>query len=191
VATRTSGQHLNVQSLWEIIGQAGGNVTALAIVLAESGGNTHATHKNSDGSIDRGLFQINDRAHPDVSDACAFSPPCAASAAKKISNNWTNFHPWSTYNNGAYQRFLEQAKKGAPNATSGAFGTGIGNPTNLPNPLDAASAIPNFVNKLGVIFQGGFWLRVAMAFGGLVLIVLAVMAAGKEFGKGLPIPIPV
>jgi 3D (Asp-Asp-Asp) domain-containing protein len=56
---------------------------------------------------------------------------------------------------------------------------------------DTATAIPNFVNKLGVIFQGGFWLRVAMALGGLLLIGLAVTAAAKQFGKGLPIPIPV
>jgi Lysozyme like domain len=192
VATRTTGQHLNVQSLWELIGQAGGNATALAIVLAESGGNTHARHVNSDGSVDRGLFQINDRAHPDVPDSCAYSPPCAASAAKKISKNWTDFSPWTTYTSGAYRRFLDQAKKGSPNATSGAFGTGIGNPTGLPNPLDATGAVGDFLNKLGIIFHGGFWLRVAMALGGLVLIALALGAAFKQFGKGLPaIPIPV
>jgi len=191
VATRTAGQHLNVASLWELIGQAGGNVTALAIVLAESSGNTHAVNVNGDKSRDRGLFQINDRAHPDVSDACAFSPPCAASAAKRISKNWTDFTPWATYNNGAYRKFLDQAKKGSPNATSGAFGTGVGDPTNLPNPLDATGAVGDFLNKLGIVFHGGFWLRVAMALGGLVLIALALSAAFKQFGKGLPaVPIP-
>src|SRR4029077_18124595 len=69
--------------------------------------------------------------------------------------------------------------------------TGVGDPTNLPNPLDATGAVGDFLNKLGIIFHGGFWLRVAMALGGLVMIALALSAAFKQFGKGLPAePIP-
>lgn len=57
---------------------------------------------------------------------------------------------------------------------------------------DTVTAVPDFLRKLGVIFQAGWWLRVAMALGGIALIILALTAAFKEFSKGLPaIPIPV
>lgn len=83
--------------------------TMTAIALAESGGNTQATHTNTDGSIDRGLFQINNRWHPDVTDACAFDPVCATQAALKISNGGTSFGAWSTYTSGAYLHHMPSA----------------------------------------------------------------------------------
>ena len=39
---------------------------AVAVAQAESGGDPLATHVNADGSTDLGLWQINDRAHPDL-----------------------------------------------------------------------------------------------------------------------------
>lgn len=83
--------------------------TATAVALAESGGDPQAKHTNSDGSIDRGLFQINSRWHGDVTDACAFNPTCAAAAAYKISGSGTNFSPWTTYTAGTYRNFLSAA----------------------------------------------------------------------------------
>src|SRR5215469_18063594 len=62
-------------------GSGGDPVTATAVALAESGGNPAALGQNPDGSRDRGLWQVNDRAHPDVADACAFDPSCNAQAA--------------------------------------------------------------------------------------------------------------
>lgn len=95
--------------LAQAAGSSGDVTTAVAVALAESSGDSAAVGKNADGSRDRGLWQINDRAHPEVSDACAFDPSCNARAAYTISNGWTDFTPWTTYISGAYQQYLPSA----------------------------------------------------------------------------------
>lgn len=76
--------------------QAGGNPAvasmASAIALAESGGNPDAKNSNSDGSTDRGLWQIN-TVHGPLS---TFDPLNNAKAAVSISKNGTNWRPWCT-----------------------------------------------------------------------------------------------
>jgi hypothetical protein len=74
---------------------------AISVVLAESNGYEHATHTNADGSIDRGLWQINDKAHPNVSDAVAFDATQATKVARKIYDQTTSFRAWSSSTNGA------------------------------------------------------------------------------------------
>lgn len=92
-----------------LVKQAGGSSpTAVAVALAESGGNTAALHADI-GSYDRGLWQINSAAHPEVTDACAFSPVCSTNSARSISNGWTDFSPWSSYKYGGYQIYMPQA----------------------------------------------------------------------------------
>ena len=74
-------------------GISGGSlITGITIVLAESGGDTTITHRNVNGSIDRGMWQWNDRAHPEVSDACAFNPACATAQVKRYVPGYL---PWS------------------------------------------------------------------------------------------------
>lgn len=84
---------------------------ATALMTAESGRYTQAWHDNVDEatgnvtSIDRGLFQINDRWHPDLSDAEAYQPiPNARYAFKMSSGKY--FVPWMAYNSGAYKRYM-------------------------------------------------------------------------------------
>jgi hypothetical protein len=80
---------------------------AAAIAMAESSGDPRAVGVNrKPRSRDRGLFQINDRWHPEVSDSCAFDPRCNAEAAYEISNGGRNWRQWSTWHNGAYREFL-------------------------------------------------------------------------------------
>jgi hypothetical protein len=91
-------------------------VTAVAVALAESGCNPSvpdningATAGCPNGSRDRGLWQINDCYHPEVSDACAYDPQCNASAAYDISSAGTNWTQWSTYPD-LYLQFLDDAR---------------------------------------------------------------------------------
>src|SRR5579875_732127 len=77
--------------------------TIVAIAMAESCLSNTAQHVNADGSIDRGILQINNKAHPEVSDACAYNIQCAFNAAYTISNRGTDFTPWTTFVNGDYQ----------------------------------------------------------------------------------------
>jgi hypothetical protein len=46
---------------------------AVRVAECESGLDPKATHTNADGSIDRGLFQINTKWHPEAGDEIAFS----------------------------------------------------------------------------------------------------------------------
>lgn len=102
-------------ALAEILNDAGfpggtSQADGLAIITAESGRDPNAKHVNTDGSIDRGIWQINDKAHPDVSDATAYDPILSTKAALSISKGGTDYGPWSTFTNGAYEKHLEAAR---------------------------------------------------------------------------------
>ena len=84
-------------------------VVAVAVAMAESSCNPSATGQNP-GSIDRGLWQINNVYHPEVSDACAYQSQCNADAAWNISNHGGNWSPWSTYNSGVWENYLDTAR---------------------------------------------------------------------------------
>lgn len=98
-----------------------GLVMAIAISLAESGGNT--TVMSSAGDV--GLWQINLAAHPQYNTSWLQNPANNAAAAYAISSGGTNWRPWCTaYADGAcgtrggaflgtgspYQRYLIQAQ---------------------------------------------------------------------------------
>lgn len=166
---------LDKGTIWELVASrwSGANIPiGGAIVLAESGGKTCARNRNSNGSVDRGMWQINDRAHPDVSDACADDPVCSTNVAKRLfdgrGGKWTD---WSTFNSGAYKSF----EKGAPsiddaNVEEQGFAQ--------INPLNSAM---QFLEKLGVIFERGFWRRAGLVALGLVAAILAIVLIGKEY----------
>jgi hypothetical protein len=88
---------------------------AIAVCLAESGGRTDAVNVtgNTPPSRDRGLFQINDFWHSEVSDDCAFDAQCNVEAAYKISESGTNWNPWSAYQAGTYVDYLDRAEEAA------------------------------------------------------------------------------
>ena len=85
-------------------------VVAVAVEWAEAGGNTDAKHVNTDGSIDRGLWQINSRWHPEVTDAQAYDANASTDAAYRISFGGTVWTPWAVFNNGAYTRWIDSAR---------------------------------------------------------------------------------
>lgn len=93
--------------------------TIVAIAQAESSLNTSAQHTNSDGSIDRGILQINSRYHSEVSDSCAYDATCAFGQGYRISNKGTNFHPWATYTSGAYLRYMPTGSQGLASGSKG------------------------------------------------------------------------
>ena len=111
----TSGGALSATAVAALANAAGVPVdqlaTAVAIAMAESGLNPNATNVNTDGSVDRGLWQINNAAHPDVSDSSAFNPVTAAQDMLSISDGGTNWNPWVTYQTGAYLQYLPEAQQ--------------------------------------------------------------------------------
>lgn len=86
---------------------------AIALIGAESGRipNRRNTYGNEPAtSTDRGWWQINDHWHPEVSDAEADDPFASTRAALRISGAGSDFSPWSAFNNGAYEKYLDHAK---------------------------------------------------------------------------------
>lgn len=110
---------LTRQQVVDFASRAGFSGTArdiiVAIAAAESGFKTNARNVNTDANrtVDRGILQINNYWHPEVSDACADDPACAFQAGYRISSGGRNFQPWSTYTNGAYRRYLQPTQGGA------------------------------------------------------------------------------
>lgn len=98
-------------------------VDSVSVALAESGVYVSKTDEwkcdpiarfinlGTPRSTDRGIFQINDYFHPDVSDDEADTPLTAAKEAFRISKSGTNFTPWATWNAGvaAKRRAVAQA----------------------------------------------------------------------------------
>jgi Lysozyme like domain len=77
---------------------------AVSVCIAEGNGYEHATHINADGSIDRGLWQINDKAHPTVGDEAAYNASRATLIAHGVyMARGRTFNAWSAYQNGSYK----------------------------------------------------------------------------------------
>jgi hypothetical protein len=120
---------------WANNGDYGGNlVTATAVCVAESGGNAAIYYCDGNGTVgtyppvtcpggsyDRGLWQINSKAWPKVTDACAFQPACNANAAYAISAQGATFSPWAVYDGTGYTRYLAAAQTAVTGLTSGAL----------------------------------------------------------------------
>jgi hypothetical protein len=96
---------------------------AVAVALAESGGNPKA-HNPVAPDDSYGLWQINmyrglgpeRREQFDLdSNRELFDPAENARAAWEISGRGQSFGPWSTYTNGAYKQYLDEARRGVRN----------------------------------------------------------------------------
>ena len=68
---------------------------AVKIAYLESGFKVNSKHINSTNSIDRGIFQLNNRWHPEVSDECAYNLQCNVSEAIRIARD-SGWQQWST-----------------------------------------------------------------------------------------------
>ena len=93
-------------------------VTAVAVMTAESQRYTKAWHINMADdcitplSTDRGLFQINDKAHPTYTEEELFTPCTNVEAAKKIYvGRARSFNAWAAYNSGAYLKYVDAIQK--------------------------------------------------------------------------------
>ena len=88
-----------LEALWESAGGSpGAAFMAAEIAEAESGGQQYAVNDNSNGTVDRGYWQINS-SHGSLSTFGAYDN---ARAAVLISGDGTDWTPWTTYQTGAY-----------------------------------------------------------------------------------------
>jgi hypothetical protein len=88
-----------LERLWEDAGGSPSAATlAASVAMAESSGRQYATDYNSNGTVDRGYWQINST----WAALSTFSADGNARAAVQISHDGSNWTPWVTYNTGAY-----------------------------------------------------------------------------------------
>lgn len=94
---------------------------AYAVICAESGKDAGVTGPivsynplsigNPDGSIDRGLCQLNSKYHPEVSDDQAYTPISACIAMRRIyAESGKSFGQWVGYTSGAFRRYMTEAQ---------------------------------------------------------------------------------
>ena len=91
---------------------------AEAVALAESGGNPLATHVNSNGSTDLGLWQINNRAHPDLIASGDWRDPAANARMAYAVWQTSGWGAWTTYRSGAYLKYLTPCPAGVAGYTN-------------------------------------------------------------------------
>ena len=95
---------------------------AMAIILAESGGNPNAVNVNQssgkpwDNSKDQGLVQFNEywfwrsKNNRRVSDWVAFNPIAAITSFYWATGQGRSFSQWSSYNAGTHVKYLERCR---------------------------------------------------------------------------------
>lgn len=94
---------------------------AYAVICAESGKDAGITGPivsysplqigNTDGSIDRGLCQLNSRYHAEVTDDQAYTPASACAAMRRIYlASGKSFSQWAGYTSGAFRRYMTEAQ---------------------------------------------------------------------------------
>ena len=122
----------------------------VAVALAESGGNPSAVNRNTNGSIDVGLMQIN--SIHGYKEAEMKIPSRNMAAAWSISGEGRNWKPWVAFNTGAYLLHIPAAKAGVASLVGKgySFGTDL-NITNEPNPdnFQDNPLVPDSVEELG------------------------------------------
>lgn len=162
-------------------------ITATAIALAESGGDTGAYNDNpATGDLSYGLWQVNmigalgtkRRAEFGISsNGDLFNPQTNAKAAKSIFDQ-VGFSAWSTYKNGAYRAFLIIATQAAAHPENG---LGIGGKVGT-----VTDPAPDVLLPLKQLFTwlsqqlGPFFLRIAGFVGGAGLIIFGVILYVKK-----------
>jgi len=163
--------------------------TATAVALAESGGETTATNnKNTNGSIDYGLWQINTVHGSLLNQGDKFNPLDNARMAlvvwQRAGNKWT---PWTVYKTSAYRTHMGAATMGAaapidpqelvgsPGDTSTVpAGTTVGSsPLDMLGPI--GTALGSVVGIFNRLTSGSLWLRIGAFMLGSWLLILSLL----------------
>lgn len=179
-----------LEELW--IGAGGPRLEApyaAAIALAESKGVPTAEDHNQNGSIDRGLWQINS-VHGSLSTTdVAANAKAAVQVFNEAGKSWS---PWVTFKTGAYKAYLTPA-----NLRSGVKAGEAIEPRSILDPLtvgpeEAGNAIKEAFSWKGLT---GIMLKFVLLLAGAVLFVYGIMVAvrPRESAFSVPkvVPVPV
>lgn len=194
--------------------------TAAAIALAESSGDPNSVGHNANGSVDRGLWQINS-VHGSLSTTNVLAN---AKAAVKIYNE-SGWSPWTTFKTGAYQKhfssggvslepgaepkglFQQSLEAGgslleasgfgaAANAGAKAVGGKTGTEEGAAAIRSGEASIEKPLEKLGPPKWLNLLLTGVLLLAGAALVVYGIMVAVRPRESGfslprMPVPVPV
>ena len=119
IPSRTRFDKQELEDLWISVGGPKEVADiASAVALGESAGDPSNIYHNKDAqgnilSTDRGLWQINDKVHPEHNDNpdIWFLPTVNAAKAVAIYQGRQDFDRWNAYKNGSYRQFLTDKSK--------------------------------------------------------------------------------
>lgn len=167
-----------------------------AIALAESGGDPNATHRNSDGTVDRGLWQINSSHGYGTS---SLDPNQNIKQAVGVYHS-QGLTAWATFTSGAYLKYLPRnfdkialnnylkQHNGKPPGTAG-LTPGIKHL--VTNPVGTTTnAVSQGVNDIAGPIESTVMMGLKEAmyafaiFGGLMLVLLGLGMIGLDVGLG-------
>jgi len=174
-------------------------VTAVAVALAESGGRVDAVNRNTNGTTDSGLWQINSihqRAHPTWTVEALKNPQTNAEAMGVLSQKGASFSAWTgTYVKGLHRPYMERARIANEAAQDNPLSERLGDIAD-PSNLNPANVIDNVAGAIGSLTEAvaGFvsfvtdpdtWRRVAIVGLGAAVVVIgvSVVARGTEVGQ--------
>lgn len=103
----------------------------MAIAMGESSWNPNATHNNSNGSVDQGIFQINSIHKARYAGQNIFDPQTNVNIAYQVwKDAGGSWKPWVVYQTGAYQKYMQAVPAtrlvATPSVTGGIVTTGNG-----------------------------------------------------------------
>lgn len=154
-------------------------VIGVAVGMAESGGRTDATNRNTNGSTDYGVWQINS-IHKDALAMGNWSDINANARMAKLvfdqaGHSW---RPWVTYNTGSYRKFMSQGMAGAGNPTNVPPSSSVQNVADSSGPLDGITGFFHFIT------DAHNWLRLGFFAIGMVLLLIGIwQLTGIDAGK--------
>jgi len=160
-------QHFTYAQLEALWIQAGGDRASApimaAIAMAESSGIPTNVNHNSDGTVDRGLWQINSS---NVDSVSMFNPLANAREAVKLKNNSLGLRNWVTYTKGTYRQYLQ---------------SGTSPDGNLPSGSTSTATDASLTGDLGSAIGQGF----GAAFQALLQPLIATVLWGSEIMLGI------
>lgn len=151
---------------------------AIAVALAESGGNTDA--HNTNGEDSRGLWQINVPYHPQWALTNLYDPFTNARAMFQISDGGRSWGAWTTYTGGAYRSHLSEAGDALFREAGGGTGGAAIGPIPIVPGIDAGDipivgpifdAVDNVGDFLLWITDPDNWKVLGMILAGALLMV--------------------
>jgi hypothetical protein len=179
---------------------------AVAVSNAENGsGDSNAINRNSNGSVDVGLWQINSS---NADPGAMKDPQANANEAFRLANNGRGWDNWTQFRNKKYLIFMIPAAAAvlAAQAANPKLGLQVATSTPIPGPTvdipgggveGAIKSLTGPVTAVGDAIKfltvGENWARIAIiAFGGLLLVTALVVISrpvlepvAKVASKGL------